>query len=112
MERGDAFRWGVLRHGWVLRGNAEQRIVRARLHAHRVLGARFVDDVDRVDAALGDALDLAGPAHRHVAGLHPVVHDRAIELESARDIRLAAENLDESLCAVHGSAESNLSNLL
>src|ERR1700687_6409047 len=74
---------------------------RARLHAHRILGARLVDDVERVDAALRDALDLAGPARRHVAGLHPVMDHRTIELKGAGDIRLAAENLDQLLRAVH-----------
>ena len=48
---------------------------------------------------LRDALDFR-PARGHVAGLHPVVDHRAVELESARHVGLAAENLDESLGAI------------
>src|SRR6266581_142543 len=74
----------------------------ARFHAHRILGARLIDDLERADAALRDALDLAGPARRHVFHLYPVMDHRAVELEGAGDVRLAAENLDQSLRAVHG----------
>src|ERR1043166_8262632 len=56
-----------------------------------------------MDAALGDALDLPRPAGRHVADLHPVVHHRAVELEGACDVGLAAEHLDQTLRAIHGS---------
>src|SRR4030088_1487706 len=90
---------------WVMglgsEGIAEGRIAGARLHAHRVLRARFVDDVYCADAALGEALDLAGPARGHIADLDPVMDDRAIQLEGARDVGLAAEDLDESLRAIH-----------
>src|SRR4051812_38686054 len=75
----------------------------ARLHAHRILGARLVDDVERMDAALRDALDLAGPARGYIARLHPVVHDGAVELERPSHIGLCAKHLDEALCAVHRS---------
>jgi hypothetical protein len=34
------------------------------------------------------------------------VHDRAVELESARDLGLAAEHLDQLLSAVHGAKPS------
>jgi hypothetical protein len=84
-------------------------VVRARFHAHRVLGAGFVEDLERADAALGHALDLGGPARRHVAGLHPVVHDRAVELERACDIGLGTEDPDQSLGAVHRGAQSKVS---
>src|SRR3954469_21664342 len=77
-------------------------VLGARLHAHRVLGAGVVDDFERTDAALRDALDFACPAGRHVAGLHPVVDHRAVELEGASNVGLAAENIDQSLSAVHG----------
>jgi hypothetical protein len=83
---------------------AEGRVVRAGLHAHGFLGARFLEDVERADASLGDALDFRGPARRHVARFHPVVDDRAVELERARHVGLGAENLDESLRAVHDFA--------
>src|SRR5438445_13003009 len=76
----------------------------ARFHAHRILGARLVDDLERADAALRDALDLAGPARRHVFHLDPVMDHGAVKLEGAGDIGLAAENLDQSLRAVHGQA--------
>ena len=90
----------VLVHGIAL-CQTKGKVLGARLHAHRVLGARLVDDLERADAALRDALDLAGPARRHVAGLHPVVDHRAVELEGAGDVRLAAEHLDQALRAVH-----------
>src|SRR5205085_2073235 len=83
-------------------GPERGKVLGARFDAHRVLGARLVDDVERADAALGDALDLAGPARRHVAGLHPVVHDGAVEVESAGDVGLATEDLHQALGAAHG----------
>jgi len=101
MEGMDAFRGGVLAHGIALRKNSERGVVGARFHAHRVLGAGFIDDIGRADSALGDALDLAGPARGNIAGLRPMMHDRAVELKGARDLGLAAEHLDQSLCAVH-----------
>jgi len=47
-------------------------------------------------------LDFHRPARRHIAGLDPVVDDRAIEPEGARDIRLAAEDFYEAGGAVPG----------
>ena len=85
------------------------RIVRARFHAHRILGAGFVDDFDRTDAALGDPLHLARPTRGDVARLHPVVHHGAVHLEGARDPGLAAKDLDKTCGAIH-SANSRLSN--
>src|ERR1043165_5748971 len=76
----------------------------ARLHAHRILGACLVDDVERVDAALRDALDFARPARRDVTGFHPVMHHGAIELEPAGHVRLAAENLYQAFRAVHAES--------
>ena len=41
-------------------------------------------------------------AGRDVAGLHPVVHHGAVELERAGHVGLTAENSDQPLGAVHG----------
>ena len=68
-----------------------------------------MDYVLGADAALGDALDFAGPAGRDVAGLHPVVDHGAVHLEGARDVGLAAEDLHQSFRAVH-EADYRLSN--
>src|SRR4029078_6157992 len=92
---------GVLAHGIAFRKDAEWRVVGTGFHAHRVFYACFVDHFHRADAALRDALDLARPTRRDVAGLDPVVDDGTVELERARHVGLAAENLDESLSAVH-----------
>src|SRR5262245_8530101 len=75
--------------------------VGARFDLHRLLRRGLVEDLDRGDAAVGDALDLRGPARRHVAGLDPVVDDRAIEVESAGDLGLASEDLYEAGGAAH-----------
>ena len=64
--------------------------------------AEMVGNVMKVVAAPGDALDLARPARGDVARLYPVVHDRPIELEGARDLGLAAEHFDQSRRAIHG----------
>ena len=45
-------------------------------------GVGFVEDVDGADLPAGDVLDFHRPARRHVAGLHPVVDDRAVEPEA------------------------------
>jgi len=55
-----------------------------------------------MEAALGETLDFARPACRDIADLHPVVYHRPVELERARDLGLAAEDLDQTLGAVHG----------
>jgi hypothetical protein len=42
-------------------------------------------------------LDFHRPARRHVPGLDPVVDDRSVEPEAARDFSLAAEQRNELL---------------
>src|SRR6267378_2755119 len=103
MEGLDALAWRVLAHGIAL-CQTEGKVFGARFDAHRILGARLVDDLERADAGLRDALDLAGPARRHIAGLHPVVDHRTVQLEGAGDVGLAAKNLDQALRAVHRRA--------
>src|SRR5258708_14281396 len=73
----------------------------ARLHAHRILGACLVEDVERADATLRAAPHFARPARGHVPRLHPVMHHRAVELERARDVGLAANGRGQLLGAIH-----------
>src|SRR5215831_13036281 len=76
-------------------------IVGTRFDLDRLLGAGLVEHFDGGDAAVGDALDLGRPTRRNVAALHPIIDDRAIELEGARDLGLASEYFDEALGAIH-----------
>src|SRR5882724_1890128 len=102
VERADAFGWREIVHGFLSRnGRPEQMIVGTRFDLHRLLGVGLVQHFDRGDPALGDVLDFHRPTRRHVAGLDPVVDDRAVEPEGARDIRLAAEDLYEAGGTVH-----------
>src|SRR6266851_3730566 len=80
-------------------------IVGTRFDLHRLLGVSLVQHFDRGDPAFGDVLDFHRPARRHIAGLDPVVDDRAVEPEGARDIRLAAEDFHEADGAVHGYSQ-------
>src|SRR3981081_3927690 len=103
MERADAFGWREIVHGFLSRKRRpEQMIVGTRFHLHRFFGLSLFQPFDRADLALGDVFDFHRPTRRHVAGLDPVVDDRAVEPEGARDIRLAAEDFYEAGGAVHG----------
>src|SRR5882762_1124904 len=102
MKRADALGGSKIVHGFLSRKRRpEQMIVGTRFDLHRLLGVSLVQHFDRGDLALGDVLDLHRPARRHIAGLDPVIDDRAIEPEGARDIRLAAEDFYEAGGAVH-----------
>ena len=81
-------------------------IVGPGFHSNGFARSRVVQHVDGEDAPAGQLLDFDGPARRHVAGLHPVVDHRAVELDGAGDLRLAPEHPDQSHCAVH-AGESN-----
>ena len=98
MERLNAFGGGVLTHGltFVLGfRHAEWRVVRTRFNADRTLGAGFIDDVDRTDPTLREALHFARPTRGDVARLHPMVNHCPIQLERARYLGLAAEEIDQ-----------------
>jgi len=89
-------------HGFLSRkGRPEQMIVGTRFDLHRLLGVSLVQPLRPRRSALGDMLDFHRPTRRHVAGLDPVVDDRAVEPEGARDIGLASEDLYEAGGAVH-----------
>ena len=79
------FAGNVRGHGF-LGKNAKRRSPGA---TSRVQGlyARFIDDLERADAALGHALDFTRPARGYVTRLHPVVDHRAVELEGPARLR-------------------------
>src|SRR5262249_47858513 len=98
----DAFDWREIVHG-VTPGKRSKKAfaVRPGLQAERLPGVGFVEHFDGADLPAAERLHFHRPARRHVAGLDPVVHDRAVEAQAARDFCLAAEEFYESFRAVH-----------